>query len=252
LPSALANSGNALLALTLPLVLAGLLGQRANLYTVLVLSIGLVALAFSLEALRLNDAAVVVLAVNTVTTFALLLTILAVLLDRFRSTLLDALYAAQQREEELRVFQASLETTVTERTAELQETVDHLRSSQETIAELGAPVLPVLPKVLVAPLIGSLDSARIRVVEHNVLAAVERYRAAKAIFDITGVTVVDTQVAQALIRLAGSVRLLGAEPILVGIRPEVAQTIVGLGLNLNMLQTFPNLQEAIMVIANHE
>jgi rsbT co-antagonist protein RsbR len=125
-----------------------------------------------------------------------------------------------------------------------------LRSSQETIAELGAPVLPVLPKVLVAPLIGSLDSARIQLVEQNVLAAIERYRAAKAIFDITGVTVVDTQVAQALIRLASAVWLLGAEPILVGIRPEVAQTIVGLGLKLDMLQTFPNLQEAIMVIGN--
>lgn len=251
-PNGLANSGSAFLAVTLPLVLAGLLGGRANLYTILVLSIALVAGVAVSEIVRANDPAVTAFVINSSITFALLTTILAVLLDRFSSTLLDALAAAHHREEELREFQASLEITVAERTAELQETVDHLRSSQATIAELGAPVLPVLPKVLVAPLIGSLDSARVQVVEQNVLAAVERYRAAKAIFDITGVTIVDTQVAQALIRLASSVRLLGAEPVIVGIRPEVAQTIVGLGLNLDILQTFPNLQEAIMVIARPE
>lgn len=249
-PNGMGNAGSALMAMTLPVVLAGLLGGRASLYTVQGLGIVLVAAAALRDALRLASPDAVGNAINTSITFALLLTVLAVLLDRFRSTLLDALYAAQSREEELRAFQAALEATVSERTAELQATVDRLQSSRETIAELGAPVLPVLPNVLVAPLIGTLDSERVQVVDRNVLSAVERYRARQVIFDITGVTIVDTQVAQALIRLADAVRLLGAEAILVGIRPEVAQTMVGLGIGLDRLHTFPNLQEAITVIGD--
>jgi hypothetical protein len=99
-PNGLANSGNAFLAATLPLVLAGLLSGRTNIYTVLVLSIALVAGIAVTEIVRSHDLDVTGMAINTTVTFALLMTILAVLLDRFSTTLFDALSAAHQREEE--------------------------------------------------------------------------------------------------------------------------------------------------------
>jgi rsbT co-antagonist protein RsbR len=74
---------------------------------------------------------------------------------------------------------------------------------------------------------------------------VERERARKVIFDITGVPLVDTRVAQVLLQTAAAVRLLGAQPLLVGIRPEVAQTIISLGLDFEAITTYSNLQEAV-------
>jgi rsbT co-antagonist protein RsbR len=74
---------------------------------------------------------------------------------------------------------------------------------------------------------------------------VERERARHVIFDITGVPIVDTHVAQVLIQTTMAVRLLGADTLLVGIRPEVAQTLVALNVDLGGLRTYPNLREAV-------
>jgi anti-anti-sigma factor len=134
---------------------------------------------------------------------------------------------------------------VAARTAELRASVDQLQASQTTIRELGSPVLPVLPGVLVAPLIGAIDTARAADLSAAVLAAVDRVRARSVILDITGVPVVDTHVARALLQVAQAVRLLGAEAVLVGVSAEVAQTLVTLGVDLGAIHVHANLQEAV-------
>lgn len=138
--------------------------------------------------------------------------------------------------------------TVEQREAQLQQVLADLQASQATIRELSAPVLPVLPGVLIAPLVGAIDESRATVFVTNVLRAVERERAQQVIFDVTGVPLIDTQVARMILQAADAVRLLGAQVILVGIRPEVAQTVVGLGVALDM-KTYADLQQAIHALS---
>jgi rsbT co-antagonist protein RsbR len=95
------------------------------------------------------------------------------------------------------------------------------------------------------PLIGSLDSARAQQVMDTLLEGVARLHARVAILDITGVQVVDTQVANALIGTARAVRLLGAQVVLTGISPAMAQTLVQLGVELNDIRTLGSLQSGI-------
>jgi anti-anti-sigma regulatory factor/HAMP domain-containing protein len=152
-----------------------------------------------------------------------------------------------------------LELRVAERTADLQQalntqevTLKDLREAisarqtlEKTIQELSSPVLPVLDGVLVMPLIGVIDSERAALLVTALLGAIEQHSARIVLLDVTGVPLVDTQVARVLLQAADAARLLGAEPILVGIRPELAQTIVGLGLNLSSLRTQSDLQSGI-------
>ncbi|MCX7790627.1 MAG: STAS domain-containing protein [Chloroflexaceae bacterium] len=157
---------------------------------------------------------------------------------------------------------ASLEARVAERTAALQQLADEqaavaaqLQASLETqqelnrvIAALSMPVIPISDRVLVAPIVGNLDTERTQLLLTTVLDEVEAVRARTVVLDITGVAVVDTQVAAALLRVADAVRLMGAETLLVGIRPEVAQTLVHLGVNLGELRTAATLQDGLRAI----
>jgi rsbT co-antagonist protein RsbR len=136
-------------------------------------------------------------------------------------------------------------STVAEREAALAGTVAELQASETTVRELSAPILPILPGVLVAPLVGTLDSRRAALFARNLLDAIERQHANRVIFDITGVPVVDSQVAQTLLQAAAAAGLLGAQVALVGIRPEVAQTLVALGVALETMTPYSDLQEAV-------
>jgi anti-anti-sigma regulatory factor len=124
----------------------------------------------------------------------------------------------------------------------LEETI---RAQQATLAELSTPLIPISDQVMVMPLIGSVDSRRAQQVIDTLLQGISSSGAQVAILDITGVPVVDTQVANALIRAAQSVKLLGAQVVLTGIRPEVAQTLVGLGTDLSGVTTRSSLQSGI-------
>ena len=95
------------------------------------------------------------------------------------------------------------------------------------------------------PLVGELDSARLNLVQEQALKALNRSSARYLVLDITGVPIVDSQVAQGLLGVEQAARLLGAKVVLVGIRPEVAQTIVGLGLDLQGIRTSSDLQTAL-------
>jgi PAS domain S-box-containing protein len=127
--------------------------------------------------------------------------------------------------------------------ARLQEEI--IRAQAAMLAELSTPLIPISDQVMVMPLIGAVDSQRAQLVMNTLLHGIERSRARVAILDITGVPVVDTQVAAGLIRAAQAVKLLGAQLVLTGIRPEVAQTLVDLGANLSGIITHSTLQSSI-------
>ncbi len=127
--------------------------------------------------------------------------------------------------------------------ARLQDEI--IQTQAAMLAELSTPLIPIDSQVMVMPLIGTLDSRRAQQVIDTLLTGISESRASVAIVDITGVPIVDTQVANALIRAAQSVKLLGAQVVLTGIRPEVAQTLVGLGADLSGLVTRSSLQTGI-------
>jgi rsbT co-antagonist protein RsbR len=117
-----------------------------------------------------------------------------------------------------------------------QRTREELISRQrEEIEELSTPVVKLWDGVLALPLIGTLDSARTQVVMQNLLESIVREGADIAILDITGVPTVDTLVAQHLLKTISAARLMGADCIISGIRPQIAQTIVQLGVQLNVV-----------------
>jgi rsbT co-antagonist protein RsbR len=126
-----------------------------------------------------------------------------------------------------------------------QEQEEMIRAQQAVLAELSTPLIPINDRVMVMPLVGTVDSRRAQQVLETLLEGVAASRAQVAILDITGVPVVDTQVANALVRAAQAVKLLGAQVMLTGIRPEVAQTLVGLGADLASIVTRSSLQSGI-------
>ncbi|MCS7289908.1 MAG: HAMP domain-containing protein [Roseiflexus sp.] len=120
-----------------------------------------------------------------------------------------------------------------------------IQQQQEAIRELSVPVLPVSRDTLVMPLVGALDSARLIQVQEQALERLAATRARRLLLDITGVPIVDGHVAQGLIRVVQAARLLGAEVTLIGVRPEVAQSLVGLGINLRSIRACSDLQSAL-------
>ncbi len=127
----------------------------------------------------------------------------------------------------------------------LRGTLETQARLMETIEALSTPVVPLIGGIILLPLVGNIDSGRSQQILDQLLAGVKRHRARVAIVDITGVPVVDTSVAESLIRTATAVSLLGAELVLVGIRAEVAQTMVTLGVGLSCMSTHGNLQSGI-------
>ncbi|MGI4827237.1 MAG: STAS domain-containing protein [Janthinobacterium lividum] len=115
---------------------------------------------------------------------------------------------------------------------------------QEDMLELSTPVVMLWDGIVALPLIGTLDSARTQVVMESLLHAIVETNSRYAIIDITGVATVDTLVAQHLLKTITAARLMGAECILSGIRPQIAQTIVHLGINLEDIVTKAKLADA--------
>ncbi len=113
------------------------------------------------------------------------------------------------------------------------------------LQELSASLIPIFEKISVMPLVGTIDTERAKLIMENLLHGVVKHRAEVVLLDITGVPVVDTMVAHHIIQAADAVRLVGAKCMLVGIRPEIAQTIVTLGINLNDFTTTSTLQRGM-------
>jgi rsbT co-antagonist protein RsbR len=118
---------------------------------------------------------------------------------------------------------------------------------QEELLELSTPVVELWKDILALPLIGTLDSARTQVVMESLLHKIVETGACVAIIDITGVPTVDTLVAQHLLKTVAAARLMGADCIISGIRPQIAQTIVHLGVDLSNVTTKSSLADAFVV-----
>jgi len=129
-----------------------------------------------------------------------------------------------------------------DRLQEANATQDQLR---EAIQELSTPIIPLYAGVLAVPLVGRVDSQRAQTLTEAMLEAIAREQAEIVLLDITGVAVVDTNVANHLLQTARAAALLGSQVVLVGISAEVAQTLVQLGLDLGQLVTLSNLQSGL-------
>ncbi len=127
--------------------------------------------------------------------------------------------------------------------AELQEQI--IQSQQLALRELSTPLIPLDDEVLVMPLIGTLDGRRSQEMLENLLTGVSKHGASIVILDITGVPVIDTHVANVLVQATKATRLLGAEVIVTGIKPEVAQMLISVGAQLEDVQISGTLQSSI-------
>ncbi|MDQ0216591.1 rsbT co-antagonist protein RsbR [Oikeobacillus pervagus] len=116
---------------------------------------------------------------------------------------------------------------------------------KNALQELSAPLIPVFEQISVMPLIGTIDTERAKLIMENLLNGIVENRSEVVLIDITGVPVVDTMVAHHIIHAADAVRLVGAKCMIVGIRPEIAQTIVNLGINLDQVITTSTLKKGI-------
>ena len=135
------------------------------------------------------------------------------------------------REAELRKIKVQLEET--------------LQAQAETIKELSTPVLPVWGRILMAPLLGSFDSVRMHELHENLLSAVSKQKPLTVLLDLSGLAHVDTQVVGELAKLIVAVRILGTQTILVGIKPNLAQSLVHIGTNLENTPTYATLEQGL-------
>jgi len=158
--------------------------------------------------------------------------------------------AADLHEEEAadaRVYMVTLLATLRVVVIEtmLQENQEIVARQRQQLLEMATPVIKLWDRLVAVPLIGMLDSARSQVVMENLLEAIVEHNATVAILDITGVPTVDSLVAQHLMKTVASARLMGAECVISGIRPAIAQTIVQLGLDLGPVTTRATLADAL-------
>lgn len=127
----------------------------------------------------------------------------------------------------------------------VQEREAIIERQQSEMTEVSAPVVKIWDRIVTVPLLGTLDSFRAQTVMENLLQAIVEREAEVAIIDITGVSTVDTMVAQHLLKTAAAVRLMGAECVISGISPKIAQTIVHLGVELPNVVTRVDLQSGL-------
>ena len=136
---------------------------------------------------------------------------------------------------------------VTRDLTERKQAEERIKQQSREITELSTPVMQVWQGVVVAPLIGSLDSQRTQQFMERLLGRIVETNSPVALVDIMGVPTIDTQTAQHLIETISAVRLLGAQVVLTGVRPAIAQTLVHLGIDLSGIMTRASLSAGLQV-----
>ena len=136
---------------------------------------------------------------------------------------------------------------VTRNLTERKQAEERIQQQSREIMELSTPVMQVWQGVVVAPLIGSLDSNRTQQFMERLLSRIVETNSPMALVDIMGVPTIDTQTAQHLIETISAVRLLGAQVVLTGVRPAIAQTLVHLGIDLSDITTRSSLAAGLLV-----
>ncbi|WP_437970565.1 PAS domain-containing protein [Sorangium sp. So ce260] len=140
----------------------------------------------------------------------------------------------------------TLDITASKRTEhELRAKLELIERQQQVIRSLSTPIIQVWDRVLTLPLVGMFDSIRAADVMDGVLREVVRTQARYAILDLTGIEAMDTETVNHLLKLSGAIKLLGAEGIITGIHPAIAQTIVGLGVDLSSIETRSTLRQGL-------
>jgi rsbT co-antagonist protein RsbR len=185
---------------------------------------------------------------------------LTVLLWFLITQLQRALAKSQDSVAELSEYRATLEVRVAERTASLEASMAEqeqlqqqiIETQQQALKELSTPVIPLINAIngrdgiIMMPLVGRVDTLRARNITRALLAGISRYRAGVVIVDITGVPVVDSDVANHLNKTMQTVRLKGAQTIVTGISDAVAESIVDLGIDWNAMTTLSDLQTGLI------
>jgi len=131
------------------------------------------------------------------------------------------------------------------RIREAEERAATISQQQTAIRELSTPVIEVWEGVLILPLIGTIDTARARQIDDSLLDSITKKQATVAIIDITGVPIVDTSVANHLLKSIEAAKILGAEVVLTGVSPQNAQSVVKLGVDLSMVTTKSSLMAGL-------
>jgi anti-anti-sigma factor len=152
----------------------------------------------------------------------------------------------QQELLELTVELSDAQRQVQRQNRDLQRSLDEQRRLLQTIQELSAPIVPILDNVLLLPLVGHIDDQRAHSITEEILQHVQARKARSVILDVTSIAAIDTAVARHLLDTAHAIRLLGAQTILVGMRPAIAETIVHLGIDLHGFVMHSDLQHAIV------
>lgn len=198
----------------------------------------------------------------TLALHVLVMAILSTILSLISSAEMRSLQQAQQARAQLQTQLDHVHSLLHEKdqlNVRLARSLDDLRLRGEQLAReqqersalsravqrLAAPVVPVLNGVVVVQMVGSFDPERMERLHTDLLNGIVRESAKVAVLDTTGIDLVDTAVARGLLDLAAAARLLGARVIVVGLRPELAQTIIGLGLDLGALETRADLQDGV-------
>lgn len=159
----------------------------------------------------------------------------------------------RRTDDSLQEAYAEMERKVEERTTELRREVaererlqeEMIEAQRQTLRELSTPIIPIMDRIIVMPLVGIIDSMRARDITRSLLAGIREHRGKVVILDITGVPIVDSGVADHLNRTIQAARLKGARTIITGISDAVAETIVDLGIDWSGIETLSDLQSGL-------
>lgn len=229
---------------TFIILLTGLGGQRRlTLISAVLISVMITVVNLLPAVPGFNLSAEALLPTLSVMAPVILVLMIWLVLDRILQTQNDALLLADHRASEAE--RAHQEVSNARTQAEQRNT--ELVRSLDLVETLELPVLNIGEHLLAVPLVGHLDSRRLAAISDAVLHKVAEQGAHTVVFDITGIAIVDTAVAQGLVQTAQAIRLLGARSLISGIRPAVAQTISDLGIDLGDLHPVTNLQEALLL-----
>lgn len=135
---------------------------------------------------------------------------------------------------------------------DLEEKLALIEAQRAAIAQLSTPIIQVWDEILCLPVVGTVDTARSAEMTDRMLDAVVRQRARAVVVDITGIEVMDTKTADHFVKMARAVKLLGAEPIVTGISPSIAQTLTHIGVELAGIRTLRSLRDALRLLLEED
>jgi rsbT co-antagonist protein RsbR len=167
-------------------------------------------------------------------------------LQRSFNTMVATLNQQTQQLQHQVVLASAAQETAEAASAKLAEQVRTIEEQRAAIREISVPILPLSDHALVVPLVGTLDTVRLQVAQQRALQAIEQGDIRYALLDVTGVSLIDSQVAQGILEIIQAARLLGTEVVVVGVGPEVAQAIVGIGMDLRQITVRSTLQDGII------